>query len=849
MPTYTINGKRIKTDRELSEAEIDEIARDLAPVSGQAAIPTEGQPTAPAAVPTLSASERMFQNALAGAAAVPPMAAAARALQALTAGGRAAPYASNLAKALVPTSGRQLAAEGAIGAAGGIVGGELGQQVAQKVGEQYRPLGEFAGGAVGGLGANTLIRNVPETAAALLGGRATAPQQAADQLGRIRGASQIQQAYTSNPQLAPSLQEAFDIERQLGVSLPVLAAAKGDVTLENFARSITSRGENAPFTALLRQQEEEAKKQLAAARGRMAVSGDRAAQVAEAKAARVQAENARRERVAAEQQQALQTRIEDLDERIVDLSADAVRLDDGKGAIGQRITNLLNAKEQSIKKEMSPKYDDLLKGAKESGIEMPSTSVAVLHRFVKDSRADDVFNKFPELYSKINTLLAPSKAPVSGKFAEKYPNLVRSVEGTYKPIGVEDVDSLKRALNKALSQTKDADQARLLTALKRQVDGAIGTMDEGFANSYKQLDREYAERLGIPFSEEGVLSVDRARFVESVVPVLSNKPSAVRQILAATDNSPETQQVVRDAMILKLGNTAGIVKPDGIDVRGLTRFINQNKEIIDQVPGLRGELETIGRNVGELKNTRARLLEEQRNIAVEKLDNVWSRSQTAAGGFQGYVQRSLNNPEALRDLIATAGTDKSLQRGLKSALLDIGLNSSNKVQFFDDNAKTLNAVFGEAYSKDVKMLFDAAQRLQQFPLKGGINIGLTQKTGFEVLTGSRPEQIAGEIRNPVIGQVRAGLNSLSRFLQNRSAKAEQEEIMSFLQDRKSLTDAVKLIEEMQANSMRVTDKARNLILRLSKNTASAGLFGGLASVVPGELGLTERAPVMQFPEE
>ncbi len=84
MPTYTINGKRIKTDRELSEAEIDEIARDLAPVSGQAAIPTEGQPTAPAAVPTLSASERMFQNALAGAAAVPPMAAAARALQALT---------------------------------------------------------------------------------------------------------------------------------------------------------------------------------------------------------------------------------------------------------------------------------------------------------------------------------------------------------------------------------------------------------------------------------------------------------------------------------------------------------------------------------------------------------------------------------------------------------------------------------------------------------------------------------------------------------------------------------------------------------------------------------------------
>jgi hypothetical protein len=117
------------------------------------------------------------------------------------------------------------------------------------------------------------------------------------------------------------------------------------------------------------------------------------------------------------------------------------------------------------------------------------------------------------------------------------------------------------------------------------------------------------------------------------------------------------------------------------------------------------------------------------------------------------------------------------------------------------------------------------------------------------MTGSRPEQIAGELRNQILSAPRVFLNVFSRFTQNRASKAEQEEIMSFLQDRKSLTDAVKLIEEMQANSMRVTDKARNLILRLSKNTASAGLFGGLASVVPGELGLTERAPVMQFPEE
>ena len=123
MPTYTIQGKKITTEQPLSDADIDEIARDLNqnyygldPSVSQ--IPTEGYAPAPPAQPQPSASERIFQNALSGAMAVPVLAGGARALQLLTQGSKAAPYAANLARAVIPTSGRTLLTEGAIGAAG-----------------------------------------------------------------------------------------------------------------------------------------------------------------------------------------------------------------------------------------------------------------------------------------------------------------------------------------------------------------------------------------------------------------------------------------------------------------------------------------------------------------------------------------------------------------------------------------------------------------------------------------------------------------------------------------------------------------------------------------------------------
>jgi hypothetical protein len=856
MPTYTINGQKFKTERELTEAELEELAASVggtpSGTPGQIPGAAPGQ-AAPAPVEMMSAQERAVQNALAGAAAVPPLAAGARVLQGLFQGTKFAPYLTNLAKAVVPQSGKALAAEAAIGAGGGVVGGEVGQQVAQKFGEQYRPLGEMGGGMVGGIATNTAVRNLPEMAAGVMAGRGlgTETAQVSDMLGSVRARNKLQTALEANPSLGSDLAAAKEIETKLGVKLPISAASKGDTTLTGLLASETSRGENAAFTALIKRQEDEALAAVKDVQKRLAGDPRNAELRAEAEAKKVDLENARRQTAFAMKQENANRRVDAIDERIATLSNTYFGSTAGKEDIGNRVRNLLDAKEAAIKKELSPQYTSLLDQAKKDGVELDSTQVAGLWKFIKSSKAEDVFAKFPALYPKITAVFAPKQASsFSPKFAERYPNLVRSAEGTYKPAPIEDIDSLKRALNKAIGSTNDSDQLRMLFAFKKEFDNAVSSLPEEFVTSYRNLDKEYAKRLGIPFSEAGVVSVDKARFVENVVPQLTTKPSAVRQILAASDNAPEAVKIVEDAFMMKIGQTQGIVSADGVvNPAKLRLFVDSNKEAIGQVPGLRERLLTLSQDVGALKDTRASILEQQKNAKVEEFSNVWSQAFGSRGGFEGYVERALQTPAQLNELILLAGTDKNLHQGLKSAILDIGMKTSDKTGFFNDNIKTLNTLFGPDYSQQVKMLLDASERLAQFPVRTKINQSITQQTGLQQMTGSKPEQVASEIRNPVLGTFRTAANILSRFVQNRASKSEAVEIQEFLSNPSAVADASALVKELEKSAGKATDKAVKLAKKLATNSVSAGIFGGLGAVVSGETGLSARQPIQQFEEE
>jgi hypothetical protein len=852
---YIINGKPIIVDKELTDAEIDEIAAELGgsrPTTGPEAIPTVGYAPAPPAQPQMSAGQRTFQNALTGAMAVPVLAAGARGLQLATQGGRAAPYTANLAKALMPQSGRALAAEGVIGAASGVVGGETGQQVAQKFGEAYRPAGEFAGGLGSGLFANTVARNIPEMA---LGAFQAKTGNIVDEVsaaaGGVRARGRLAQAMEANPSLSADLARAKEIEASTGVKLPVTAASKGDTTLSGLVTSQTSRGENASFTAFMANQEKEALEAVRQAQRRLAGDPKNAEALAQVEAKKVELENFRRE-TAAEMRLANQNRtIETIDTRIKELTEDTLNVATDKEDIGNRISSLLSAKEKAVRADFSKNvYEPLLTKAKTDGVEMESQVAAVLWNYIKQEKAGDVFAKFPGLTTQVERAFAPKKTPTSSKFAEKYPNLVRSAEGTFQNVSVSDVDSLKRAVNKAIGDTQDRDQLRILSGFKRQLDEAIGTMPESFSVPYKQADKDFAAKVGMPFNEAGVVSVDRARFVESVVPMLTNKPSAVRQILAASDNSPEALKIIEDAFLMRISQTDGIVNKNTLEVNpaALTSFIKKNSAAIDQVPGLKERLQSLSNNVDALRTNRTRILDEQKQATVDKFSNVWSESYGSKGGFEGFVNNALKTPEDMNKLIRMAGSDPALRNGLKSTILEIGLNSPNKVDFYTDNAKAIDNLFGKDHSQTVKDLLEGAQRLAQYPLRSKVNQTLTQQTGFEREFGTDPARAASLIRQQVQSTFYKASTLFSRFVQNKATKSEAAEIQEFLKNPGAVADAADLLKALNDTSEQGVKKAVKIAGKLAKNTASAGIFGGLAPVVTGELGLSERQPIQQFAE-
>ena len=161
-------------------------------------------------------------------------------------------------------------------------------------------------------------------------------------------------------------------------------------------------------------------------------------------------------------------RISAIDDEISRLTQ-SVRLSPNYRDVGERAKFLMKAKEASIKKKLSPKYKKLFSDAESAGIQFPARSVGAVHQMYKSLRSEDVFASFPSLTNKLNNLWSPKEVEASPIIIPGVPQQKSRME--YQSVPLSEMDSLKRALNKALRSTKDESTARILTNLKKRLDG------------------------------------------------------------------------------------------------------------------------------------------------------------------------------------------------------------------------------------------------------------------------------------------------------------------------------------------------------------------------------------------
>lgn len=799
-----------------------------------AQIPTGGEQTV---APTEMARDRTYlESAIQGAAAVPVMAGAARGLQLLARGSKAAPYAGQLAQSVIPTTGRQLAAEGLLGAAAGAAG-EFGARAAP---EGYGQTGEMVGGLLGGLAGGAAVgsvRNLGELSN--VGGVFSATKDLANQVSQLAGSGRAsRQALTAlqaNPNLAGNIARATQIEQSTGIALPMLASSNGDTTISSYLQSQIAKGDNSPFTASLKRQYEQAEQQLSTVKGKLAPSMLEVDAYVKRKATEAGQKNAQAVADAAKSTARREIGLENINNRILELSEGLAK---GPSAedIGSRLTNLISAKEAALKKEIGPKYNELIENSQQAGIVLPGESAKALRDFVTDTTNQDIFNKFPKLYSQIKQAFKP-ESPASARITEKY--RIAKEAGVTKDVDLQTLDSLKRETNEALrSAQKGSDQYRMLVELKRQVDGAIDTVDPAFSAPYRAIDKEYATRIGMPFNEAGVVQVDRATFLDNVVPKATKSSDGLKQIMSVVGDSPEGIKIVEDAFLWDLSKNRSVINTNTgeINPAQLQRYLSQNKDKIDQVPGLRDRLESIAGRVTELRDNRTAILNAEKQAKIDKIENLWTQSFGTTDGIRGVVRTALSNPQQLDNLLQVAGKDAVAREGIKSAMLDDVLNApGDRLELFKANQKAFEKVFGSPQTKLLADIVEASQRLKDNPFAMRININTISKSKWEEMTGTKAATTAGEFRNQIMTAPRVFINHLGRYFQKTADDNESAEVQKFLLNPKALEDAAKFMGEVQSRGF--SERAMGLMGKVMKNSSSSWLFGALTG---GAIGAQER---------
>jgi hypothetical protein len=803
MPTYIIDGKKYSSDTPLTDAELEELS------GGAATQPSTGAVVAEALRKGITNIPTYLGGILSGySAAVAPQfggpqtdvikamergAAAVREPAMRLLGGTGAEpvttgqrIAAGAAEAVTdPTSylfgplaqtqrlgllGQAIMrpAEQAVIGAGATGGGIAGQYAGEKMGAPTA--GAVAGSLFGGAGAAAGLGSAMRSTA--LSGKAfDASKKLVD---RLRGGApedellrdvdnRINNVFTAagaaDPNFMKVLEEAVSAQKSISlrapggaaVNMPISALLADNPVINTFIQNLSSR--DPVFRAQYGAQYADAKQALTA--NQIRLFGDPSNVSVNVKPVDISKAQAKK--------------IQSIDEQIADLSRNQ-ELD--PTAFGERVSALLAKKEDEARKSVTPLYTEAFDIAKTKNVELPAASVDDIYNFVAGAQASDIFKTFPSIYNRVRAKFRPETTE---------PSPILTAEG--KPVAeggvafsaatVEDLDSLKREINRQLRKTTEPADIRLLTELKQRVGGHIDNLDPEFVAAYKNADNAYLQKVGLPFSADTLKLIDRKKFVEQISPALIGNKSNVLQFLDATGDSGV--QVARDAFVDSFSKAA--LKNDVIDPKAANKWLDKNKGGVSLIPGLEAELRGSVDNVQALLNYKTRLNEQFRQVAGEQI--IGREGLTSP---QELVNKMYGSVDFTNKFMRQYGADKDAVNAARSFMLDDIVRSSDPVATLTDRNKAavFNRVFGPTYAQKVADFATVSNRLQRDISDVSFRGETVPKTPIEELTGIPPEQIISRIYNPVSGATYAITSLLSKFWAKKASEITEARLKELL---------------------------------------------------------------------
>ena len=476
-------------------------------------------------------------------------------------------------------------------------------------------------------------------------------------------------------------------------------------------------------------------------------------------------------------------RTRSIDEQIADTYKDTT-LD--PNAFGQRVSNLVAAKESQAYNSVKPLYKEAFDIAKQKNVELPSGAVDDIYGYVVGEQASDIFKTFPDIYKKVQSAFRPTKVEPSAILtAEGRPMTEGGIKFTAAT--VEDLDSLKREINKQLRKTNEPAGIRLLSELKARVGGHIDNLDPDFVAAYRNADASYFQKVGLPFNSETLKSVDRKKFVEQIAPAIIGNKSNVDDFIKATGE--DGVRVARDAFYDSFSRAA--LKNDVLDPKAANKWLTKNQGGISLVPGLEDELRAASNNVTALIAERTRLDSAFKKVAGDQI--------ISSGGFnspQELVSRMYSDVNFTNKFMQQYGANKDAVNAARSFMLDDIVISGDPIGLLNDRTKAavFNRVFGPTYAKKIQDFALVSDRLNKDLTNVPFKVETVPKTPFESAVGIPPEQVISRFTNPVSGTFYAISSLMSKFWANKASGLTEEKLKTLLLNP---SDAVKVFSALQ----------------------------------------------------
>ena len=478
-------------------------------------------------------------------------------------------------------------------------------------------------------------------------------------------------------------------------------------------------------------------------------------------------------------------RLRTIDEQIADVYSDKSM---DPTMLGNRIDSLLAKKEDAAYKEVQPLYAEAFNIAKAKNVELPNTAVDDIFNSVVGAQASDIFKTFPTIYNRVRANFRPKTVEPSAILtAEGKPAIEGGVK--FAAATVEDLDSLKREINKQLRKTSDSTDIRLLSELKTRVSGHIDNLDPDFVTAYRNADNSYLQKVGLPFNSDTLNNIDRKKFVEQIAPALLGNKSNVSQFIDATGQ--EGVRVARDAFMDSFSRA--VLKDDVINPKLADKWLKKNQGGLSLIPGLENELRGSVNNVQVLLAERKRLDDAFREVAGNQI--------IKGEGFdnaQDLVAKMYGDLNFTTKFMSKSGygQNKDAVNAVRSFMLDDIVKSSDPIGLLNDRNKSavFNRVFGPTYAQKVADFATVSNRITKDLTNVPFRTETVAKTPVEMLTGIPPEQIISRIYNPVSGVTYAITSLASKFWANQASKMTEQRIKELLLNP---TDAVKVFNAVQ----------------------------------------------------